>query len=391
MMQQNRGFNPPPQPRPRYVNLPLIIILVCLVVLAIWLAQDRWGNFFDPHAEPRAITPRGNLTDVEESNIAVFENVSPSVVFITTLEQRTDFFGFNVYQIPRGQGSGFIWDREGHLVTNFHVVEHAVRSGSKVRVRLAGGSEYDALVLGFDRHNDLAVLQINAHASELTPIPIGTSNDLRVGQMVFAIGNPFGFDHSFTKGVVSALERDLMSQDGQKVSGLIQTDADINPGNSGGPLLDSASRLIGVNTFIYSPRNASQTNTGLGFAVPVDTINAIIPQILRSGSAGRAGLGVVAFADSTTRRLGYDEGVLIKEVYKGSAAEKAGVRSARLSRGGRYFIGGDLLINVDEHKILTRSDLTDVMGQYNVGDEVKITIRRDDELYRATVRLQAMN
>ncbi|MHC4942593.1 MAG: S1C family serine protease [Planctomycetota bacterium] len=369
--------------RTSLVNLPLTLIVLILVVLGVWQLTKRHDYAYDPDATPRAVTPRGSLTEEEQTSIAIFENAAPSVVFITTSVLSRGFFNLNVHEIPQGTGSGFIWDREGHIITNYHVIEDAIRSG-RVQVRLADRSEWDALIVGYDRKSDLAVLHINAAEEDLKPILIGTAQDLRVGQKVYAIGNPFGFDHTLTTGVVSALDREILSQTGTRISGLIQTDAAINPGNSGGPLLDSASRLIGVNTAIVSNSGSS---AGIGFAVPADTVNAIVPQILRARTSPRAGLGITLFSDQTRRNLGFKEGALVLEVFPGSAAEQAGLQSAKVM-GGQYFVGGDLIIGLDGKKIRTREDLIEGLGSYRVGENVMLTIVRDERRYEADVLLQ---
>jgi len=232
-------------------------------------------------ATPRAVTPRGPLLAEEQSQIEVFRKTSPSVVHITTLETQRDFFSLNVQQVPRGTGTGFVWDERGHIVTNFHVIQN----GNGARVTLADQSAYNAELVGAFPDRDLAVLRIQAPREKLPPIPVGTSRDLLVGQRVYAIGNPFGLDQTLTTGIVSALNREIESVNQRTIRGVIQTDAAINPGNSGGPLLDSAGRLIGVNTAIYSPSGAS---AGIGFAIPVDEVNRIVPRLIRDGAAATA-------------------------------------------------------------------------------------------------------
>ncbi|MBU0754370.1 MAG: trypsin-like peptidase domain-containing protein [Planctomycetes bacterium] len=379
-------YNKQQDHRPALVNVPLIFMVIIIVMLGIYLFRDHSGDVYDPDAAPRPVTPRGRLSEVEESTISLFENAAPSVVFITTSVISRGVFNLNVYEIPQGTGSGFIWDQEGHIVTNYHVIDSALRSG-KVSVRLADRSEFDALIVGYDRKNDLAVLHIDAPAESLKPILIGTAKGLRVGQQVFAIGNPFGFDQTLTTGIVSALDREIISQSNQKISGLIQTDAAINPGNSGGPLLDSASRLIGVNTAIVS---SSGSSSGIGFAVPVDTVNAIVPLILRTRTAPRAGLGITLFTDHTRQNLGFKEGALVREVYPDSAAEAAGLKSARLF-GGQYFIGGDLIVAIDEEKVEVQEDLIDALGRYKVGDTITLTFLRDDKFYETEVKLRPVD
>ena len=261
-----------------------------------WLFAERYfGGAHDPNAVPRVVTPRGDLAAEEKSNIELFRLSSPSVVYITRLAMRRDRFSLNMFEIPQGTGSGFVWNNLGHIITNFHVVQGT----SSLRITLADNSEWDARVVGVSPDQDLAVLFINAPRTRLKPIAIGQSANLQVGQRVFAIGNPFGLDQTLTTGIISALGREIDGVSGRKISGVIQTDAAINPGNSGGPLLDSAGRLIGVNTAIFSP---SGSNAGIGFAVPVDTVNRVAPQLIRHGRVIRPGLGIHVADRGTAER-----------------------------------------------------------------------------------------
>jgi S1-C subfamily serine protease len=255
---------------------PLLLLLGLGLVLA-WRFWPRapWTGL-DPNAVPRAVTPRGDLAEDEKTTIAIFRQASPSVVHITTLALRQDAFSLDLFQIPRGTGSGFVWDQDGHVVTNYHVIQGA----DAARVTLADQSSWTARLVGAYPDKDLAVLMIDAPKNRLRPIPVGTSHDLQVGQKVFAIGNPFGLDQSLTTGVISALGREIESVTRQTIKDMIQTDAAINPGNSGGPLLDSAGRLIGVNTAIFSPSGAY---AGIGFAIPVDEVNRVVPKLIRHG------------------------------------------------------------------------------------------------------------
>jgi len=241
----------------------LVIILLLLVGLLLFSEAKDWlHDLYNERAEPRAITARGELADDEQSTISMFKMVSPSVVFVTSLAQQTDFFNFRALEIPQGAGSGFIWDNNGYVVTNYHVMMNAQRA----RVTLADGSVRTGLLVGTEPDKDIAVLKIDAPKSLLPPIPLGTSEKLEVGQKVYAIGNPFGFDQTLTTGIISGLGREIMAATRRPIQGVIQTDAAINPGNSGGPLLDSAGRVIGVNTAILSPSGAY---AGIGFAVPL--------------------------------------------------------------------------------------------------------------------------
>ena len=268
---------------------PFLATVICALVL-VWHSWPWQRNGMDPDAAPRAITPRGELAAEEKTSTAIFRQASPSVVYITTLATEHNPFRFNSQQIPQGTGSGFIWDRRGHIVTNFHVIQGA----EAAQVTLADHSTWKARLVGAYPDRDLAVLVIDAPSDRLCPIPVGTSDNLEVGQKVFAIGNPFGLDQTLTTGIVSALGRQIESVTRHPIEHVIQTDAAINPGNSGGPLLDSAGRLIGVNTAIYSPSGAS---AGIGFAIPVDQVNQIVPQLVRNGSRDSPGQYVEAAID----------------------------------------------------------------------------------------------
>lgn len=351
------------------------------VVLAWLFARGYFDNLHDPDAVPRVVTPRGDLAAEEKSNIELFRLSSPSVVYITRLAMRRGRFSLNLSEIPQGTGTGFVWNDQGHVITNFHVVQGA----SALRVTLADNSEWDARVVGMAPDQDLAVLFINAPKSRLKPIAIGQSANLQVGQRVFAIGNPFGLDQTLTTGIISALGREINAVSGRKISGVIQTDAAINPGNSGGPLLDSAGRLIGVNTAIFSP---SGSNAGIGFAVPVDTVNRVVPQLLRHGSVIRPGLGIHVADRRTAERFGV-RGVLIIRVQKGSAAEGAGLRGTGRNREGRLVLG-DVIVGVGEHSITSLNDLLDALDAHKVGDVVEVRLMREGSEMNVSVKLQAL-
>ncbi|RME12519.1 MAG: 2-alkenal reductase, partial [Bacteroidetes bacterium] len=241
------------------------------------------------------------LAELERATISLFENAAPSVAYITTSKLQRDFWTYDVYEIPAGSGSGFVWDKKGHIITNFHVIEDA----SKAQVTLADHSTWDAEYVGGAPEKDLAVLKIKAPAKLLNPIPVGSSDNLMVGQSVFAIGNPFGLDQTLTTGVISALGREIKAADGTPIRGVIQTDAAINPGNSGGPLLNSSGSLIGVNTAIYSPSGAS---AGIGFSIPVDEVRWVVPELIKNGKIIRPSLGIDYASQTTARRLGVKKG-----------------------------------------------------------------------------------
>jgi S1-C subfamily serine protease len=320
-------------------------------------------------ASARAITARGNLAESERTTINLFEQASPSVVFITTLEVQRDVFSLDILQIPRGTGSGIVWDQQGHIVTNLHVLQNA----NAARVTLADGSTYRARLTGQAIDKDLAVLQIEAPKSKLRPIPVGKSSDLKVGQSVFAIGNPFGLDQTLSVGVISGLGRQVPSFAGGTITGAIQTDAAINPGNSGGPLLDSAGRLIGVNTAIFSPTGA---NAGVGFAIPVDTVNAAVPQLIAHGRIIRPRLGVQIAEDSLTLRLKL-KGAMVLAVEEGSPAARAGLQGTRRTIDGRIALG-DLIVGIDASPVDNTSDLFRLLETHAAGDVIVLQIQRDD-------------
>jgi S1-C subfamily serine protease len=348
----------------------LVSVLVGLALGAILVGQlvARGAVLTDPSAAPRPVAPRGELAAGEKAVIALFRQASPSVVHITTMAVQRDFFSLNQQQIPEGMGSGLIWDENGNIVTNFHVIQNAAAA----QVTLADHSNWKARRVGVAPDKDLAVLRIDAPKNRLRPIPVGSSKDLQVGQSAFAIGNPFGLDQTLTTGVVSALGREIESVTRRPILGVIQTDTAINPGNSGGPLLDSAGRLIGVNTAIYSPSGAS---AGIGFAIPVDTVNRVVPELIRHGKFVRPGLGFQAADDQIAARVGV-KGVLVVVVPPKSPAAKAGIRPTTRDTQGRVTLG-DVIVAVDGKKIETVNDLYIAMEQYKVGDTVTIALLRD--------------
>lgn len=345
-----------------------------------WIEQAFWGV----QANPRVVTPRGDLADDEKATIELFEKTKDSVVYITTRERVVDLWTRNIFTIPRGTGSGFIWDEKGHVVTNYHVIAGA----SEARVRLSDGRDYGAALVGASPAHDLAVLRIGVGPNRPPPVPVGTSHDLKVGQKVFAIGNPFGLDWTLTTGIVSALDRSLPAEDGQSlIEHLIQTDAAINPGNSGGPLLDSAGRLIGVNTAIYSPSGAF---AGVGFAVPVDTVNRVVPQLIARGRYVRPALGIEVDEGLNrviTQRLGV-EGVLVLKVTPGSAAEAAGLRGARMEPDGR-FVPGDIITGINDQPVDSVARLLARLDDFQIGDTVKLNLLREGRKIDVNVTLQA--
>ncbi len=366
----------PEQQKKRRVLLPWILFLLLLAGIWWYLSGPRPTH--EPDAQPRSVSARGDLAADEKNSIELFDTTSASVVYITSIELRRSFFSLNVYEIPKGTGSGFIWDKKGRIVTNYHVIEDA----SRVEVTLTDHSTWKGIVVGVAPDKDIAVLQISAPAEKLNPILIGESQNLKVGQKVFAIGNPFGFDQTMTTGIVSALNREIKSATGRSIQGVIQTDAAINPGNSGGPLLDSAGRLIGVNTAIYSPTGAS---AGIGFAVPVNIVNRVVPEIIRYGKVIRPGLGVSVANESVARRLGI-KGVLVINIEPGSSAELSGLRGTR-NVGGEIILG-DIIESVNNKSISSYDDFRNELDRYHVGDEVTLGILRDDRKIFLKVKLE---
>ncbi|MER3415815.1 MAG: 2-alkenal reductase [Gemmataceae bacterium] len=364
---------------PWALYVPTLLALAILAGILLWRFWLYEPRLFDPDAQPRAVTARGDLAADEKATIELFRSVSPCVVHIDSIVVQHDFFTLDPIRIREGSGSGFIWSDDGYVVTNYHVIARA----DEPRVILADRSEWPARVVGVYPPMDLAVLKINAPKSKLKPIPIGTSGDLQVGQKAFAIGNPFGLDQTLTMGIISALGRELENHyTGTVMKGLIQTDAAINPGNSGGPLLDSAGRLIGVNTAIISPSGA---NAGIGFAIPVDQVNRIVPQIIRHGRYRKPGLGVQLAPDQWVQDLGL-EGAMILEVLPGSPAERAGLRPLRRSRTGRVL--GDIIVAVDDNPVRKVEDLLAALDHRKAGDTIRLTILRDGEKITVEVTLE---
>jgi S1-C subfamily serine protease len=375
-----------PSRRPRRSSVsPWLTPLLTLVALCalLFLGFLLWSEY-KAHREaqerniygvPREVVSRGELADVEKTNIAIYKKAKPSVVHITSIGIERDYWNMNVQEVPEGIGSGFVWDEGGHIVTNFHVIKDA----SAAHVTLADHTTWRASLVGAAADKDLAVLHIDAPKSKLRPIDIGKSEDLQVGQMAYAIGNPFGLDQTFTTGVISALGREIQSVTKRTIKNMIQTSAVINPGNSGGPLLDSAGRLIGVTTAIYSP---SGGNIGIGFAIPVDEVNRVVPQLIKKGKLERPGLGVQILEDQSARELGVDKGALITRVYPNSPASRAGLRSTRSVSSGlhRRIRLGDIITAIDDNPVEKANDFFDILERkYKIGDTVTLTIVRDGE------------
>ncbi|HUU38886.1 MAG TPA: trypsin-like peptidase domain-containing protein [Candidatus Desulfaltia sp.] len=358
----------------------IVVFPILILVLSLVLPSEIGSQARQRTAPVRPVEPRGPLQAEEQTAISIFQQAKASVVYITRLVYRRDLFTFNVFEIPQGTGSGFIWDDAGHVVTNFHVIYQA----QEVQVSLSDQSVWKAEVAGRAPDKDLAVLKITAPREKLRPIRIGTSFDLKVGQSVYAIGNPFGLDQTLTTGVISALGREIESLTRRPIQGVIQTDAAINPGNSGGPLLDSAGRCIGVNTAIYSPSGAY---AGVGFAVPIDTVNRIISQLISFGKVIQPGLGIQVVEDSVARQVGIEEGVLVLDVDRRGAAAGAGMMPTRYDREGNVVLG-DIIVAIDGQSVKTSDELYKTLERYNVGDEVRVEVLRGGRKRTLTVRLQ---
>nr|GMD58104.1 protease Do-like 1, chloroplastic [Ipomoea batatas] len=321
-------------------------------------------------------SPRKLQTD-ELATVRLFQENTPSVVYITNLAARQDVFTLDVFEVPQGSGSGFVWDRDGNIVTNYHVI----RGASDLRVTLSDQSTYDAKVVGFDQDKDVAVLHIDAPKDKLRPIPIGVSADLLVGQKVFAIGNPFGLDHTLTTGVI---RREINSAaTGRPIQDVIQTDAAINPGNSGGPLLDSSGNLIGINTAIYSPSGAS---SGVGFSIPVDTVSGIVDQLVQFGKVTRPVLGIKFAPDQSVEQLGVS-GVLVLDAPPNGPAGKAGLQSTKRDSYGRLVLG-DIITSVNGKKVSNGTDLYRILDQCKVGEKVIVEVLRGDQKEKIPVILE---
>jgi S1-C subfamily serine protease len=361
------------------------LAVVAIVAIALlWVAlSTAWQRSVSAQPIPRQVSPRGALLPEEQATIHLFETARPAVVYITTQARVVDAWTRNAFNIPRGSGSGFIWDDRGHIVTNNHVIAEA----SSANVRLSDGRDVPASLVGVSATHDLAVIKIDV--SKLPgALPIGASTDLRVGQTTLAIGNPFGLDWTLTTGIISALDRSLPTEDGRGlIEHLIQTDAAINPGNSGGPLLDSAGRLIGVTTLIFSPSGAS---AGVGFAVPVDTVNRVVPQLIASGKYTRPTLGIQVderLNQLVTERAGV-KGVVVLRVTPGSAAEAAGLRGVRTEEGGRI-VPGDIIVAVGGTEVDNVPRLLGRLDDHRVGDTITLTVLRDGRRTDVQARLQA--
>ncbi|MGO8757513.1 MAG: S1C family serine protease [Terracidiphilus sp.] len=373
----------------RSMKLSRILIIVLLLLCGFWFITTHFPlHFVDgrpmlggPGASGGSNSPL-ELTEAhaapsydaeEQNNIAIYKKVLPSVVNITSTTLVFDFFYGAVPQ--QGQGSGFILDKAGHILTNFHVVAGANRG---IEVQLSNKRRYSAHVVGTDKTHDLALLQIEA--PNLEPVTLADSSQLNVGQKVYAIGNPFGLSGTMTRGIISSI-RSIKNADGAPIEDAIQTDAAINPGNSGGPLLNSSGEVIGINTMIAS--NGADQSSGIGFAIPINTAKHVLADLLRYGRVKRPALGVDTYAIgpdlASQMGLAADQGVLIQRVLPGSAAERAGLRGGNQQAyvGNQpIMLGGDLIVAIDGHEIADQQDITAIMDKHQPGDTISVTIVR---------------
>lgn len=314
-----------------------------------------------------------NLDDYypsEREVISLFERATKSVAYVQTYVETRPGLSLNPMESPIGTGSGIVWDKEGRIVTNFHVI----RDASAAKITLANKKTYEAELVGSSADDDVAVLKIKAPKDELVPADLGTSDNLRVGQSTYAIGNPFGLDHTLTTGVLSGLGREMKSPTGRTISNVIQTEASINPGNSGGPLIDARGRLIGMNTAIYSPSGAS---AGVGFAIPVDTLKVIATGLIKNGRIVRPVIGISYLESSQARALGVLKGVLVLDVPEGSSAERAGLRGTSRQTFGSINLG-DVIIGIDKDDVTNEGDLFKALDKHKVGDVVSLRVVNSD-------------
>jgi 2-alkenal reductase len=347
------------------------MIVGLIVIAAVAYIQHDSDQRRQIKSQPRTIEPRGELANFEKATIGIFNSAAPSVAYIFTENAVRGFFGTR--ETRQGAGSGFLWDRKGHVVTNYHVIQGAER----IQVRMNDGEAIEAIYVGGTQDYDLAVVRLRNVPNDIHPIPVGSSLDLEVGQAVFAIGNPFGLSRTLTTGVISALDRRLPTAAGREVVGVIQTDAAINPGNSGGPLIDSAGRLIGVNTAIIS---GSGNSAGIGFAVPADVVNQVVPLLISKGKVPRPGIGIVALTEEAGASLGV-MGVVIDRIMPNGSAHRAGLKGIDY----RNRILGDVILAIDGQEVANIVELVRLMQNYQIGETVKLKVRRGDEVREVPV------
>lgn len=358
----------------------LVVVLFVAVYFAWQVVAPLLHSVHDPKTEPRLVTARGDLAQDELATIELFRKSSPAVVHIVTWERRLalDRFKLRAIEMPQGSGSGFIWDERGYVVTNYHVIEGATRA----LVTLDDRTQFPAELVGIEPDYDIAVLKIDAPRTALTAIPIGSSEDLLVGQKVFAIGNPFGLDHTLTTGIISGLNREIPTAAGIAIRGVIQTDAAINPGNSGGPLIDSAGRLIGMNAAIAGQTGA---NVGIGFAVPVGSINRVVPSLIRHGRWEAPRLGITPAPSQVATQLGVP-GLVVHTVEPGSPAERAGLRALEFAPDDS--VRADVITSIDGRPVRVIADIREILDEHRPGDVVKVGLVREGKAIVLEVTLR---
>jgi 2-alkenal reductase len=354
---------------PKRLLIPLAAFLAAFASLSP-LAQKSEAY------QPRAVAPRGPLLPQEQAIVGMFEATAPSVAYIFT--QRVARVNFLESEVSTGAGSGFVWDKEGHIVTNFHVLQGA----TSVNVQLDAGKAIPAKVVGVAQDYDLAVVKLTQVPKDLRPIPLGSSRDLKIGQITYAIGNPFGMTRTLTQGIVSALDRQLSTSGFREIGGAIQTDAAINPGNSGGPLVDSVGRLIGVNTQI---RGAAAQSSGVGLAIPVDLVNRVVPALIARGRAPQPGIGIGIVNPALAARNGI-RGIVVDEAPKGRPAEKAGIRGIKRLDGNRVQIG-DVIVAVNGRPVHTLPSFVSEIDRVGIDNTAELTVVRDGKERKVPVKI----
>jgi S1-C subfamily serine protease len=383
-------------PRYRSHSPTPLLILVLVGALGVALAGGLVATWFlwpskelnDPDARPREVVAKSEYDPEEREAVDLFKAAKDSVVNVDTVVFRRNL-DLKYEALQAGTGSGFIWDDQGRIVTNFHVIREAIQKRLALRVVLADRSEWKVEVVGLAPEYDLAVLKINAPPSQLKKIKVGTSRDLEVGQKVYAIGNPFGLSLTLTKGIVSALEREIESPIGSPISGVIQTDAPINPGNSGGPLLDKDGRLIGVNTAIATPQEGGGS-VGIGFAVPVDTVNRVVPELIREGKLKKPDLGIRLVDQFRMRRAGFTRGVMIASLDPNGPAAIAGLQPLIVNNRTGDVTVGDIILTMNGEEVKGNAEFERMMSKFKPGDAVKLSVQRGEEVIEVTVTLRGV-
>ena len=349
------------------------------LILSIVFALTLTSQVF---AQQLAKKDLSMLLESERNSVSVFQNTADAIVNVSNLIKTKGLWDLNPTEVQSGIGSGFVWDKTGHIITNFHVVD----GGATYVITFRNDKkQYRAKMVGADPKKDIAVLKLEELPKTLTTITLGQSKNLLVGQKALAIGNPLGFDHTLTTGTISALDRKIPGYGGVSIDGMIQTDASINPGNSGGALLDSQGKLIGINTVIFNA-GGSSASAGLGFAIPVDTVAAIVPQLIKHGKVIRPGLGIGILADYEAARFGLREGVMIKFVDPKGPAAKAGLMGFTRDRRGQYYIG-DIITAINNYEVKSYDDLFSAIDKFKIGDKVKVKYIRNNKERIADVTL----